>query len=173
LAPFYNSRLHGWTFSSSCACVHTFRLPHSLHNKQPFNRFLGNSNTHLSLGFGVPLLHRLILLVFPMLILRIVELTERAFLVHAIFLDLLWFTGLLENNLQLLHPLEAEYVAAASRCSQILWIVHTMRDFRVIFERVPLMCDNTSAISVAKNPIFHKRMRHLERRDHVEREISR
>jgi hypothetical protein len=48
-----------------------------------------------------------------------------------------------------------------------------MRDFRVIFERVPLMCDNTSAISVAKNPIFHKRMRHLERRDHVEREISR
>jgi hypothetical protein len=36
------------------------------------------------------------------------------------------------------------------------------------------MCDNTSAISVAKNPVFHKRMRHLERthhflRDHVEK----
>ena len=48
-----------------------------------------------------------------------------------------------------------------------------MRDFGVSFERVPLMCDNTSAISVAKNPVFHKRMRHLERRhlflrDHVE-----
>jgi hypothetical protein len=41
-----------------------------------------------------------------------------------------------------------------------------MRDFRVSFERVPLMCDNTSAISVAKNPVFHKRMRHLERRHH-------
>jgi hypothetical protein len=44
----------------------------------------------------------------------------------------------------------AEYVAAASYCSQILWIVHTVRDFGVRFERVPLMCDNTSAISVAK-----------------------
>jgi cell fate regulator YaaT (PSP1 superfamily) len=49
-----------------------------------------------------------------------------------------------------------------------------MRDFRVIFKRVPLMCDNTSAISIAKNSIFHKRMRHLEKRhnflrDHVEK----
>jgi hypothetical protein len=45
-----------------------------------------------------------------------------------------------------------------------------MRDFGVIFERVPLMCDNTSAISVAKNPVFHKRMRHLERRYHFLRD---
>jgi hypothetical protein len=45
---------------------------------------------------------------------------------------------------------EAEYVVVASCCSQILWIVHTMRDFGVRFERVLLMCDNTSAISVAK-----------------------
>jgi hypothetical protein len=61
---------------------------------------------------------------------------------------------------------EAEYVAAASCCSQILWIVHTMRDFGVNFERVPFMCDNTSVISVVKNPIFHKKMRHVERGHH-------
>jgi hypothetical protein len=65
---------------------------------------------------------------------------------------------------------EAEYVAAASCYSQILWIVHTMRDFGVRFERVPLMCDNTSAISVAKNPVFHKKMRHVERKHHFLRE---
>jgi hypothetical protein len=41
-----------------------------------------------------------------------------------------------------------------------------MRDFGVIFERVLLMCNNTSATSIAKNPVFHKRMRHLERRHH-------
>jgi hypothetical protein len=41
-----------------------------------------------------------------------------------------------------------------------------MREFGVIFERVPLMCDNTSIISVAENPIFHKRMKHLEVRHH-------
>jgi hypothetical protein len=45
-----------------------------------------------------------------------------------------------------------------------------MRDFGVIFERVPLMCDNTSAISVVKNLVFHKRMRHLERRHHFLRD---
>jgi hypothetical protein len=55
-------------------------------------------------------------------------------------------------------------------CSQILWIVHAMRDFEVRFERVPLMCDNTSAISIAKNPVFHKKMRHVERRHHFLRD---
>jgi Glu-tRNA(Gln) amidotransferase subunit E-like FAD-binding protein len=50
-----------------------------------------------------------------------------------------------------------------------------MSDFGVRFETVPLMCDNTSAISVAKNTVFHKKMRHGERRhhflrDHVEKE---
>jgi hypothetical protein len=45
-----------------------------------------------------------------------------------------------------------------------------MRDFGVIFKRVPLICDNISAISVAKNPVFHKRMRHLERRHHFLRD---
>jgi hypothetical protein len=45
-----------------------------------------------------------------------------------------------------------------------------MRDFGVRFERVPLMCDNTSAISVVKNPVFYKKMRHVERRHHFLRD---
>jgi hypothetical protein len=48
--------------------------------------------------------------------------------------------------------------------------VHTVRDFGVWFERVPLMCDNTSVISVAKNLIFHKKMRHVEKRHHILRD---
>jgi hypothetical protein len=40
----------------------------------------------------------------------------------------------------------------------------------VRFERVPLMCDNTSAISVAKNLVFHKKMRHVEMRHHFLRD---
>jgi hypothetical protein len=46
-----------------------------------------------------------------------------------------------------------------------------MRDFGVRFERVPLMYDNTSAISVGKNPVFHKNMRHVERRHHFLRDL--
>jgi hypothetical protein len=45
-----------------------------------------------------------------------------------------------------------------------------MSEFGVSFERVPLICDNTSAISVAKNPVFHKKMRHIERRHHFLRD---
>jgi hypothetical protein len=45
-----------------------------------------------------------------------------------------------------------------------------MRDFSVRFERIPLMCDNTGAISVAKNPVFHRKMRHVERRHHFLRD---
>jgi hypothetical protein len=45
-----------------------------------------------------------------------------------------------------------------------------MKDFRVRFERVPLMCDNISVISVAKNPVFHKKTRHVERRHHFLRD---
>jgi hypothetical protein len=45
-----------------------------------------------------------------------------------------------------------------------------MRDFVVRFERVPLMCNNTSAISVAKNLVFHKKMRRVERRHHFLRD---
>jgi hypothetical protein len=45
-----------------------------------------------------------------------------------------------------------------------------MRDIGVRFERVFLMCDNISATSVAKNPVFHKKMRHVERRHHFLRD---
>jgi hypothetical protein len=45
-----------------------------------------------------------------------------------------------------------------------------MRNFGVRFKRVPLMCDNISVISVAKNPVFHKKMRHVKRRHHFLRD---
>jgi hypothetical protein len=73
--------------------VHAFRLPHALHIGQQFNESSGISNTHSNLGFGILLLLRFILWVFPMLILWVVGLTERALLGHAIFLDVLLFVG--------------------------------------------------------------------------------
>jgi hypothetical protein len=84
--------------------VRAFRLPHALHIGRRFNEFLGISNTIISLEFGILLLLRWILLAFPILILRVVELTERALLRLTIFLNLLSFAGLLENSLQLHSP---------------------------------------------------------------------
>jgi hypothetical protein len=42
--------------------------------------------------------------------------------------------------------IEAEYVTATSCCSQILWIVHTMRDYGVSYKSALFMCDSSSAI---------------------------
>jgi hypothetical protein len=55
---------------------------------------------------------------------------------------------------------EAEYVAAASCCSQLLWITYTMSDFGEEYTHVPLQCDSTSAISVAKNLVLHSKTKH-------------
>jgi hypothetical protein len=55
---------------------------------------------------------------------------------------------------------EAEYVATASGCSQLLWITYTMSDFGEEYTYVPLQCDSTSAISVAKNPVLHSKTKH-------------
>jgi hypothetical protein len=38
---------------------------------------------------------------------------------------------------------EAEYVAAASCCSRLLWITYTMSDFGEEYTHVPLQCDRT------------------------------
>jgi hypothetical protein len=84
--------------------VRAFRLPHALHIRRQFCESSSISNTLLSLGFGILLLLHLILLAFPMLILWIVGLTERALLALVIFLDLLLFIGLLTNSLLLHSP---------------------------------------------------------------------
>ncbi|WVZ76654.1 hypothetical protein U9M48_024610 [Paspalum notatum var. saurae] len=63
---------------------------------------------------------------------------------------------------------EAEYVAAASCCSQLLWMKATLSDFGLKFGRIPLLVDSTSAISVAKNPVLHSRTKHIDVRLQVE-----
>jgi hypothetical protein len=84
--------------------VRAFSLPHALHIRRQFSESSGISNTLLSLGFGILLLVRLNFLAFPMLISPVVGLTERVPLRLVIFLDLLSFTGLLENSLLLHSP---------------------------------------------------------------------
>ena len=69
---------------------------------------------------------------------------------------------------------EAEYVAAGSCCSQILWLKQQLLDYDLKLQRVPILCDNTSAINLTKNPVLHSRTKHIEirhhfLRDHVEK----
>ena len=43
-------------------------------------------------------------------------------------------------------------------------------DFGVDLGTVPIMCDNTSAISITKNPVMHSRTKHIEVRHHFIRD---
>jgi hypothetical protein len=65
---------------------------------------------------------------------------------------------------------KVEYVATASCCSQLLWITYTLSDFSEECSHVPLTCDSTSAISVAKNPVLHSKTKYIEVRYHILRD---
>jgi hypothetical protein len=96
-------------------------LPHTLHIGQQFSESSGISNTHPNSGFGIQLLHRLILLAFPMLTLRVVGLTEKSTFDTCYFLGsyfVCWSACKQSSVAQ--STIEFEYVAAASYCSQII-----------------------------------------------------
>ncbi|GJW77642.1 retrovirus-related pol polyprotein from transposon TNT 1-94 [Tanacetum coccineum] len=56
---------------------------------------------------------------------------------------------------------EAEYVAAAGCCANILWIKSQLTNYDIIYEKVPIFCDNTSAIAILNNPVLHSRTKHI------------
>ncbi len=65
---------------------------------------------------------------------------------------------------------EAKYVTAVSCCTQSLYIKQQLKDFKILFDHIPIRCDNTSAISLSKNPIQHSRTKHIEIRYHFIRD---
>jgi hypothetical protein len=75
-----------------------------------------------------------------------------------------------KQNCISLSTAEAEYVAAASGCTQLLWMRQTLKDYGVICDKVPLLCDNESAIKIAYNPVQHSRTKHIEIRHHFIRD---
>jgi hypothetical protein len=67
---------------------------------------------------------------------------------------------------------EAEYIAAASCCSQVLWIQNQMLDYGVTFLHTPIFIDNNSAISIINNPVKHSKTKHIEIRFHFIRDCN-
>ena len=75
-----------------------------------------------------------------------------------------------KQNSVALSTAEAEYIAAGACCSQILWIAQQLRDLGINFKGIPIKCDNTSAISITKNPMQHSRTKHIDVRHHFIRD---
>eukprot|EP00253_Pinus_taeda_P008747 PITA_08747 len=57
---------------------------------------------------------------------------------------------------------EAEYVAVASCCTQLLWMMQRLQDLQITCTPpISIFCDNTSAISISKNPVMHSKTKHI------------
>ncbi|GJV99280.1 putative ribonuclease H-like domain-containing protein [Tanacetum coccineum] len=65
---------------------------------------------------------------------------------------------------------EAEYVAAANCCGQVLWIQNQMLDYGYNFLNTKIFIDNESTICIVKNPVFHSKTKHIEIRHHFIRD---
>jgi hypothetical protein len=62
-----------------------------------------------------------------------------------------------KQNSVALSTAEVEYIAAGACCAQILYMKQTLLDYGVVLDKVPLLCDNESAIKLANNLVQHSR----------------
>jgi hypothetical protein len=46
----------------------------------------------------------------------------------------------------------------------------TLLDYEVVLDKVPLLCDNESAVKIANNPVQHSRTKHIDIRHHFLRD---
>ncbi|GKB50237.1 putative ribonuclease H-like domain-containing protein [Tanacetum coccineum] len=65
---------------------------------------------------------------------------------------------------------EAEYVAAANCCGQVLWVQNQLLDYGFNFMNTKIHIDNESTICIVKNPVYHSKTKHIEIRHHFIRD---
>jgi hypothetical protein len=75
-----------------------------------------------------------------------------------------------KQNSVALSTTEAEYIVVGHCCAHLLWMRQTLRDYDYKLSKVPLQCDNESAIRMADNPIEHSRTKHIDIRYHFLRD---
>ncbi|GJZ32614.1 hypothetical protein Tco_0578050 [Tanacetum coccineum] len=65
---------------------------------------------------------------------------------------------------------QAKYIALSGCCSQILWMHSQLTDYGFQFNKIPLYCDNKSAIALCCNNVQHSRAKHIDIRYHFIKE---
>ncbi|GJU69127.1 ribonuclease H-like domain-containing protein [Tanacetum coccineum] len=60
--------------------------------------------------------------------------------------------------------------AVSGCCAQILWMRSQLKDYGFLFNKIPLYCDNKSAIALSCNNVQHSRSKHIDIRHHFIRE---
>ncbi|GJZ88424.1 putative ribonuclease H-like domain-containing protein [Tanacetum coccineum] len=62
---------------------------------------------------------------------------------------------------------EAEYIALSGCCAQVLWMRSQLTDYGFGFNKIPMYCDNKSAIALCCNNVQHSRSKHIDIRFHT------
>ncbi|GKA71822.1 retrovirus-related pol polyprotein from transposon TNT 1-94 [Tanacetum coccineum] len=65
---------------------------------------------------------------------------------------------------------KAKYIAIFGCCAQILWMRSQLTNYGFAFNKIPLYCDNRSAIALCCNNVQHSRSKHINIRHHFIRE---
>nr|GFB62154.1 retrovirus-related Pol polyprotein from transposon TNT 1-94 [Tanacetum cinerariifolium] len=65
---------------------------------------------------------------------------------------------------------EAEYIALSGCCGQLIWMRSQLADYGLGFNKIPMYCDNKSAIALCYNNIQHFRSKHIDIRYHFIKE---
>lgn len=76
-----------------------------------------------------------------------------------------------KHNSISLSTAEAEYIAAGSGCTQLLWMKQMLVDYGITQGTITLFCDNTSAINISKNPVQHSHTKHIDIHHHFIRDL--
>ncbi|GJY26955.1 retrovirus-related pol polyprotein from transposon TNT 1-94 [Tanacetum coccineum] len=65
---------------------------------------------------------------------------------------------------------EAEYIALSGCCARVLWMRPQLTDYDFGFNKIPMYCDNKSAIALCCNNVQHSRSKHIDIRFHFVKE---
>ncbi|GJZ95151.1 retrovirus-related pol polyprotein from transposon TNT 1-94 [Tanacetum coccineum] len=65
---------------------------------------------------------------------------------------------------------KAEYIALSGCCAQVLWMRSQLTDYGYGFNKIPMYCDNKSAIALCCNNVQHSRSKHIDIRFHFIKE---
>ncbi|GJX97477.1 hypothetical protein Tco_1512544 [Tanacetum coccineum] len=65
---------------------------------------------------------------------------------------------------------EAEYTILSGCCAQVLWMRSQLIDYGLRFNKIPMYCDNKSAIALCCNNVQHSRSKHIDIRFHFIKE---
>ncbi|GKA27430.1 hypothetical protein Tco_0713598, partial [Tanacetum coccineum] len=55
----------------------------------------------------------------------------------------------------------SEYIALSGCCAQVLWMRSQLTDYGLGFNKIPMYCDNKSAIALCCNNVQHSRSKHI------------